>query len=203
MLRSMAPYPSHLAQLIVFLKKFPGVGTKTAERFAFQLLEWPEDQLRHFAKLLEMTHTKIQHCPDCHCLIEEAACYFCDKTKRDVKLLCIIASPKDVYALEETRSYKGLYHALGGLLSPLDGKTPDHLRLKELKKRIDNLQIQEVIIALDSTLEGDTTSLYLKDLLQAWGLKVTRLAFGIPMGSSLDYVDGGTLARALAGRGSF
>jgi recombination protein RecR len=199
----MAKYPIDLVQLIAYLKKLPGVGTKTAERFAFQLLDWQDDELKAFSTLLAHIKKKITQCPECHCLTDQGQCFFCDSTKRDPSQLCIIASPRDAYSLEETGSYRGYYHVLGGLLSPIDGKTPEHLNLEHLKKRISTLQIKEIIIALDSTLEGDTTSLFLKEQIQGWGLPVSRLAFGIPIGSSLDFVDGGTLARAMTGRQSF
>ena len=199
----MAKYPSDLAQLIAFFKKLPGVGTKTAERFAFQLLNWSDSELEAFSTLAGELKKNITKCADCNCLADNGVCPFCANLHRDRAQLCIIASPRDAYFLEETGAYRGLYHVLGGLLSPLGGKTPDHLNLEQLKKRITDLQIKEIIIALDSTLEGDTTSLYLKEQVQEWGYPVTRLAFGLPIGSSLDFVDGGTLARALSGRQNF
>ncbi len=199
----MAKYPTDLIQLIAFLKKLPGVGIKTAERFAFQLLNWQESDLHAFSSLLFHLKEKITHCPDCRCLADCDTCFFCNHPSRDPSQLCIIANPRDAYSIDETGAYRGLYHVLGGLLSPIDGKSPEHLNLDHLKKRISTLQIKEIIIALDSTLEGDTTSLYLKEQIQSWGLSVSRLAFGIPIGSSLDFVDGGTLARALTGRQTF
>lgn len=199
----MAKHPHDLTQLIAYLKKLPGVGTKTAERFAFQLLNWKNDELHSFSSLLAHLKEKINNCPECHCLTDNHQCFFCGHPNRDRTQLCIIASPREVYALEETGAFRGLYHVLGGLLSPIEGKTPEHLDLDHLKKRITTLQIKEVIIALDSTLEGDTTALFLKEQIQGWGLPVSRLAFGIPIGSSLDFVDGSTLARALTGRQVF
>lgn len=199
----MAKYPYDLTQLIAFLKKLPGVGTKTAERYGFHLLDWAEAELHTFSDLLEKIKKRITPCPECYCLTDGGVCSFCDPAKRDPSQLCIIASARDAYSLDETGSYRGYYHVLGGLLSPIEGKTPEHLNLDLLKKRIVALQIKEIIIALDSTLEGDTTSLFLKEKIQDWGLPVSRLAFGIPIGSSLDFVDGGTLARALSGRQSF
>ncbi|MBS0603983.1 MAG: recombination protein RecR [Verrucomicrobia bacterium] len=199
----MAKYPVDLIHLIAFLKKLPGVGTKTAERFAFQLLNWQEAELHTFASLLSHLKEKITHCTECHCLTDSGQCAFCHSPARDKSQLCIIANPRDAYSIDETGAYRGLYHVLGGLLSPIDGKTPEHLNLEHLKKRITSLQAKEIIIALDSTLEGDTTSLFLKEQIQNWGLPVSRLAFGIPIGSSLDFVDGGTLARALTGRQTF
>lgn len=199
----MAKYPFELTQLIAYLKKLPSVGTKTAERYAFQFLDWPEEELHALAKLLDHVKKNITQCTECHCLTDHGVCGFCDSTKRSTPQLCIVASPRDVYFLEETGSYRGYYHVLGGLLSPIEGKIPKHLNLEHIKKRVTTLHIKEIIIALDSTLEGDTTSLYLKEQLLEWGLPVTRLAFGIPIGSSLDFVDGGTLARAISGRQSF
>lgn len=198
----MSKYPSDLLALIALLKKLPGIGSKTAERFAFQLLAWPELQLQNLANLLATIKDKVEYCMECGCLRETDSCYFCN-TQRDPHALCIIASAKDAFSIEESRAYKGLYHVIGGLLSPLEGRFPDHLPLLQLKKRIETGGIKEVIIALDSTLEGDATALYLKEELNKWGISVSRLAFGLPLGSSLDYVDGGTLARALTGRHFF
>jgi recombination protein RecR len=197
----MSKYPLALQHLIASLKLLPGVGSKTAERFAFQLLTWSEEQLADFAENISSLKSKIQSCPACHCLMDKDECKFCDPLKRDTTLLCIISSPKDAYAIEETHSYKGLYHVLGGLLSPLDGRTVEKLNLPHLISRISNLEIREIIIALDSTLEGDATALYLKEHLK--GIQVSRLALGLPMGSPLEYVDGGTLSRALTGRQIF
>lgn len=199
----MHKYPSALLSLIALLKKLPGVGSRTAERFAFQLLDWPEHQLQEFGSLVADIKKRIQHCPQCHCLMEEGKCPFCDPIRRESSLLCIISSAKDAYSIEETRAYKGLYHVIGGLLSPLDGRGPEHLQIDRLKERIASLQVKEAIVALDSTLEGDATALYLKDQLENWGIPASRLAFGLPLGSSLDFVDGGTLSRALTGRHLF
>jgi len=195
----MAKYPSHLSHLIAFLKKFPGVGARTAERFAFHMLEWPEDHLKHLADLAATLKEKVKHCDICGCLKEKEQCAFCEGA-RDRAALCVISSPKDAYAIEETRFFHGLYHVLGGLLSPLDGRTPDHLSLQRLKDRIASNQVTEVIVALESTIEGDATALYLKEQLSKLGVKISRLALGLPMGSPLEYIDGGTLSRALSGR---
>lgn len=199
----MHKYPSELNALIAYLKKLPGVGSKTAERFAFHLLEWPESELKEFSCRLNTLKEKIRHCIECRCLMEDGVCQFCSNDQRNRSQLCMISSAKDAYSLEETGAFRGLYHVIGGLLSPIDGKTPEHLNLKSLKKRVDDLGIKEIIIALDSTLEGDTTALFLKEQIQTWGLSVSRLAFGLPLGSSLDFVDGGTLARALTARQLF
>ncbi len=199
----MAKYPLPLVHLMALLKKLPGVGSKTAERFAFHLLDWPSEELSHFSELARTLKETIVHCDTCRCIKENETCTFCDTTMRDTSLLCIISSAKDAYAFEETRTYKGLYHVLGGLLSPLDGKTPDHLDLPRLRQRLAAHGVQEVILALDSTIEGDATALFLKDELQRLGVRVTRLAFGLPIGSPLEYIDGSTLSRALSGRQNF
>ncbi|MBY0529459.1 MAG: recombination mediator RecR [Rhabdochlamydiaceae bacterium] len=199
----MPKYPAALTLLIAYLKKLPGVGTKTAERFAFQLLDWPAHEIQGFSNHLSELKEKITHCPTCHCLTDNHSCPFCADHNRNASQLCIIASARDVFSIEETGTFRGHYHVLGGLLSPIDGTTPEHLNLGRLKKRVDEQGVKEMIIALDSTLEGDTTSLYLKEQIQAWGLSVSRLAFGIPLGSSLDFVDGGTLARAFTARQVF
>lgn len=199
----MIQYPDHLLKLIDVLKKLPGVGIKSAERFAFQLLDWKEDDLNEMSTILKEVKTKLKECPKCGCLKGEKECGFCESHRQNPTLICVIASPRDVFAIEETREYRGYYHVLGGLLSPLDGIGPDQLKVKPLKERIASLKIQEVVIALDSTLEGDATALFLKQELANLPVTISRLAFGLPMGSSLDYVDGGTLARAFTGRASF
>lgn len=196
-------YPQHLLKLVEVLKKLPGVGSKSAERFAFQLLAWPKEHLFEMAHVIEAVPEKIRQCAACGCLTEEGSCYFCDANRIKSGLICIIASPRDAFAIEETHEYKGLYHVLDGVLSPMNGFGADHLKLDKLKERIMTLSIQEVVIALDSTLEGDATALYIKKELSSLSLNISRLAFGLPMGSSLDYVDGGTLARAFSGRSRF
>lgn len=199
----MIKYPLALQQLMTSLKMLPGVGAKTAERFAFHLLTWTPEMLQEFSDQAASLKDKIGTCPQCHCLTDHEHCEFCDTMRRDPSLLCIISSPKDAYAIEETHIYKGLYHVLGSLLSPLDGRTLERLNLPHLLQRISTLNVKEVIVALDSTLEGDATALYLKEQLSQLHIPVSRLALGLPMGSPLEYVDGGTLSRALTGRQIF
>jgi recombination protein RecR len=195
-------YPKDLLSLIAFFKKFPGVGSKTAERLCFQLIQWNEKELEQFGQLLTRLKKTIRHCPECGCIMEEAVCCFCNQTYRLPHLLCIISSPKDAFSIETTRSYQGLYHVIDHLLSPIEGRLD--LNLEALDQRIEKLAVQELIIALDSTLEGDATSLYIKNHLKKHPhIKISRLAFGLPVGSSLDYIDDHTLSRALAGRQSF
>lgn len=195
-------YPEDLLTLIAHLKKLPGVGARTAERFAFELIRWPQAELTQLGELLQTILGKIPACAVCGCLTHQGSCRFCDPSLRDTSLLCLLASARDAYAIEETRSYRGLYHVVEHLLSPLDGRHTNTIRLDRIEKRISGNNIRELIIAFDSTLEGDTTALYLKNQLSRPNLSISRLAFGIPVGSSLEYIDGGTLARALSGRQS-
>lgn len=196
-------YPQHLLKLIESLKKLPGVGSKSAERFAFELLKWPHEQIQSMATIIQETPNKLKTCSECGCLKGEEACNFCTSIRYEPKKLCILASPKDAYAIEGTREFKGYYHVLGGVISPLEGIGPESLHLDTLLARIQKLEIEEIVIAIDSTVEGDATALYLKKYLTDLPIPITRLAFGIPMGSSIDFVDGGTLARAFSGRFSF
>jgi recombination protein RecR len=191
-------FPEDLLTLIAHLKKIPGVGTRTAERFAFELLTWTPSQLTSLAASLHDLPEKLPPCPTCGCLTSRGACSFC--SHRDTSSLCIIASARDAYSIEETGQYKGLYHVIEHLLSPLDGRHTATLKLDRIERRIQEHNIKEVIIAFDSTLEGDTTALYLKNMLSHLPLSISRLAFGLPVGSSLEYTDSSTLIRALSGR---
>jgi recombination protein RecR len=184
------------------LRKLPGVGSKSAERFAFHLLTWNHDDLSRFGHILTDLPAQIQICDACGCLLSGPDCRLCSD-ERQGHTLCVVAHVRDVYAMESTHEYKGLYHVLGGLISPLEGVEAENLNIQTLVDRIRSRNIQEVVMALDATIEGDATALYLKQLLSDYPLTISRLAFGIPMGSSIDYVDGGTLARALSGRARF
>ncbi|MES2274041.1 MAG: recombination mediator RecR [Chlamydiota bacterium] len=193
-------FPEDLLTLIAYLKKLPGVGTRTAERFAFELLSWSPTALTDFSESLKTIQAKIPPCNECGCLTHLGNCRFCDLATRSSDSLCIIASPRDAYAVEETKTFRGLYHVVEHLLSPLDGRHAAAFRADRIIARISKLGIKEVIIAFDSTLEGDTTALYLKSQLGSLPLSISRLAFGLPVGSSIEYIDGGTLARAFVGR---
>lgn len=196
-------YPSHLIKLIHVLKRLPGVGQKSAERFAFHLLTWPHEYLQELGETIQTAKERLVCCHECGCLMDETHCSFCDLSKRDPHTICILSTPREAFAIEATHEYKGLYHVLGGLLSPLENRGPEHLTIPKLISRIQKYNTTEVVIALDSTLEGDATSLFLKQELSQYPVRVSRLAFGLPMGSALEYVDGGTLARALTGRNQF
>ena len=196
----MPHYPDTLNLLIKNLKKLPGVGQKSAERFAFQLLNWKEVELQNFAHTLSVLKEQIKPCHECGCFLDKGKCQFCEKEGRDKHLMTIVSSVKDVYAIEETHIFTGVYHVIPKLLSPLDGNYEEQLNIELVKDRVKKLEIKEVIIALDSTLEGDATSLYIKGQLESFGVTVSRLALGLPLGSSLDFVDEGTLNRAFLGR---
>jgi recombination protein RecR len=196
-------YPPHLLKLIEVLKKLPGVGQKSAERFAFQMLSWSPKQLEDFASVIREIPQRLHACLTCGCLMEGSNCSFCLPQRQATKSICVIAFPRDAYAIESTHEYLGLYHVLGGVLSPMEGFNSEQLAIGKLKERIKECDLKEVVMALDSTLEGDATALFLKRELEQLPVSMTRLAFGIPIGSSLDYIDGSTLARAFLGRSRF
>ncbi len=196
-------YPKHLLKLIELLKHLPGVGNKSAMRFAFRMIDWKAEKLHEMAKTIEEIPLKLVHCTQCGCLVGEDPCPFCEEPRTQAGSICVVASPRDAFAIESTHEYKGLYHVLGNLLSPMEGIGPEQLNLTPLKNRISDHHIKELVIALDSTLEGDATALYLKREFGSLPIKISRLAFGLPLGSTLDYVDGGTLARALSARSNF
>ncbi len=199
-------YPKPLLTLISNLQKFPGVGKKTAERYSFDILSWPAEDLDTLAYNLSQLKKRIGTCKQCHALLdisEDKPCTFCDKSKRDPTNLCILSSQKDLFAVESTHMFLGMYHILDGLLSPSNNFSPKELQIDSLKNRIQTLGVKEVILALDSTLEGDATSLFLKRELSNLGIKISRLALGMPIGSSLDFLDEGTLSKALSERTLF
>ncbi|MBS0635508.1 MAG: recombination protein RecR [Verrucomicrobia bacterium] len=196
-------YPQRLEKLFSLLQKLPGVGRRSSQRYAFDmLLHWPERTLQELAAALNDIK-KVLLCADCGCLADESHCLFCQDPMRRRDALCVVGSPREVYTLESTREFGGLYHVLPTLLSPLDGRGEEKLNLPKLIARIQKEQVTELILALDSSLEGDATCLFIKEKLQHLPVKISRLAFGIPVGSALEFVDGGTLARALSARGSF
>jgi recombination protein RecR len=191
-------FPQPIIKLIAFLKKLPGVGTKTAERFSFEILNWNQELIKELSEHLQDLKSQIPPCKTCGCLTNAGDCLFCKN--RDPESLCIVASAKDVYAIEETNSFKGMYHVINHLLSPLDGRNINSINIDIILQRIQLNNTKEIIIAFDSTLEADATALYLKKVLSRPDLSISRLAFGIPVGSSLEYIDGGTLTRAFIGR---
>ncbi|WP_348664029.1 recombination mediator RecR [Chlamydia vaughanii] len=200
----MLKYPDYLSKLISFLRKLPGIGFKTAEKLAFELLEWDQDQLEAMGQAFSEVSAARSHCSTCFCLknLPESACDFCQEG-RDTATLCILATPKDVFAFERSQIFKGHYYVLGTLLSPISGKHIDSERMNLLKQRIEILKPKEIILALDATLEGDATALFLKQELASASVSISRLALGLPIGLSFDYIDSGTLARAFSGRNPY
>ncbi|WP_036903638.1 MULTISPECIES: recombination mediator RecR [Prochlorococcus] len=188
-----------LARLIDQFEQLPGIGPRTAQRLALFILRQPEEKIISFANTLLNARKQVGQCHKCFHLTAEMECEICINTTRDKTMICVVADSRDLLALERTREYKGLYHVLGGLISPMDGIGPELLNITSLVKRITDDGISEVILALTPSVEGDTTSLYLAKLLKAF-VKVTRIAYGLPVGSELEYADEVTLARALEGR---
>ena len=189
-----------LTNLIEQFERLPGIGHKTAQRLAFYVLNMSKDDVEKFSDIIIQAHEKIHYCKLCQNLTEEDICRICSDEIRDKSVICVVEHPKDVLAFERTREFFGLYHVIHGLISPMDGITPDQLKIKELLGRINNGEVKEVIMACNPTVEGEATSMYISRLLKPMGIKVTRLAYGIPVGGDLEYADEVTLTRALEGR---
>ncbi|MBN2000880.1 recombination protein RecR [candidate division KSB1 bacterium] len=181
------------------LSKLPGVGRKSAQRHVFYLLKAPTEQVLALSRVIEELKHRVRYCSVCHNITEQDPCYICTSEKRNRGLICVVEEPNDILAIEKTGEYHGLYHVLGGVLSPLDGVGPDDLRIKELLSRLD-ADVKEVIVATNPNTEGEATALYLVRILKPMGIKVSRIARGIPVGSDLEYADESTLSRALEGR---
>lgn len=195
----MPDYPEALEELIESLQQLPTIGPKSATRLAFWLLESPAPKSLRIADAIRRARDQIRHCQRCFNYCEGDLCRICRDSRRNPATLCVVVQPKDLLAVEKTREYRGLYHVLGGLLSPLEGIGPERLRLRELVERIDSETPEELILALDPTVGGEATSLYLARQL-AGRVKITRLAQGLPAGGNLDYADEVTLGKALRGR---
>ena len=195
----MITFTKPLSKLIAHFEKFPGIGPRTAQRLALFILKQPESSIRDFSKALLEAHSNVGHCKKCFNLTSEEECEICRNTERNQKIICVVAETKDLLALERSREFKGTYHVIGGLISPMDSISPELLEIRSLVERVSKSDIDEIILALTPSVEGDTTSLYIGKLLSPF-TKVTRIAYGLPMGSELEYVDEVTLARALEGR---
>ena len=189
-----------LTRLSEEFSKLPNIGRKTAQRLAYYMISAPKENVQSFVDALLDAREKIRYCDICCNFTDEPICSICRSVKRDASTICVVESPKDVAAIEKTREYNGMYHVLHGLISPMDGIGPENLKIKELLKRTQNGEVKEVIMATNPTVEGETTSMYVSKLLKPLGIKVTRLAFGIPVGGELEYADEVTLYRALEGR---
>lgn len=189
-----------LARLIEEFQKFPGVGPKSAQRMAFFVLDLSNEQAKGLAEAIIDAKEKVKHCSICFHLSAQDPCEICLDEKRDKKTICVVADPRDVIALERTRDFRGQYHVLCGLISPMDGVGPDQLSMRDLIRRLQESDVSEVILAINPTVEGDATVLYLSQLIKPAGIKVSRIAFGLPMGADLEYADDITLAKAMEGR---
>ncbi|MFA5536391.1 MAG: recombination mediator RecR [Bacillota bacterium] len=189
-----------VADLIAELNKLPGIGPKSAQRLAFYLLSVSIEEAERLAKAILEAKEKVRHCSICGNLTEQDPCGICQNEGRDQAIICVVEHPRDVIALEKTREYKGLYHVLHGVISPMDGIGPEQLKIKELLSRIQKGPVQEVVVATNPNVEGEATAMYLARLLSPLGVKTTRIAHGLPMGGELEYADEITLTKAFQGR---
>ena len=194
-------FPPALEALVEQFARLPGIGRKSAQRLAFYMLNQPEERAKEFAEALLNAKAAISHCPVCQNLTEgEGPCPLCSSSRRDQSVVCVVADPKDVVAMERSREYQGVYHVLHGVLSPMNHVGPDDLRVSQLVARVASGAVNEVIMATNPDTEGEATAMYISRLVKPFGVKVTRLAYGIPVGSHLEFADEATLMRALEGR---
>lgn len=189
-----------LDELIEVFGKLPGIGKKSAMRIAFEILEKNEIEIENMLSTIKDAYTSIKHCSICGNLCEGEICEICSSEKRDKSVICIVESVKDVIAFEKSETYNGLYHVLGGKIDPLNGVTIEDLNISELMKRLDEKDVEEVILALNPDMEGETTALYLIKMMKNKGVKVSQIASGIPMGGNIEFTDMATLGRSLEGR---
>ena len=193
-------YEGAVQDLIDELGRLPGVGPKSAQRIAFHLLDADKDEVQQLVDAITTVKTSVSFCQVCGNVSEQEECAICRDARRDRTVICVVEESKDVMAIERTRSYRGLYHVLGGAISPLQGVGPDQLRIRELMTRLSDESIQEIVLATDPNLEGEATATYLSRMLKTLGIRVTRLASGLPVGGDLEYADEVTLGRAFEGR---
>lgn len=189
-----------LTRLVEQFERLPGIGSKTAQRLAYHVLNMPKERAEEFSRAILDAHEKIRRCEVCCNFSDSERCPVCRDERRDKTTICVVETPRDAIAIEGTGEYKGTYHVLHGVISPLNGVGPDQLSIKELLSRLNNDEVSEVIMATNPTVEGEATAMYISRLLKPLGLKTTRLAYGIPVGGDLEYADDVTLARALEGR---
>ena len=185
--------------LVAQLNRLPGIGNRTAQRLAFHLLQVPKDEAVALARSIDEVKERVRFCKECGNLTEEELCSICEDSRRDRTIVCVVEQPVDLISVERTNEFRGLYHVLGGALSPLDGVEPEHLRIDELLRRVDANGVQEVVLATNPNMTGEATAAYLADRLRG-RVRVTRLASGLPVGGDLEYADEVTLGRALSGR---
>lgn len=189
-----------LEKLIEQFQRIPSIGRKTAQRMAFHVLDLTESEAKEFAQAIIDAHTKIHNCEICHNLTEDDVCPICKSPNRDHSVICVVEEPKDVLAMERMKEFNGVYHVLHGVISPMNGIGPEKLTIKALVERATKGETKELIMATNPTIEGDTTAMYISKLVKPFGVRVTRLAYGIPVGADIEYADDVTLMRALAGR---
>ena len=192
-----------LDRLVEQFERLPGIGSKTAQRLAYFVLNMPKAQAKEFSEAILDAHEKIRHCEICCNFSDKEKCPVCSSDTRDKSVICVVETPRDAIAIEGTGEYKGTYHVLHGVISPLNGIGPDQLSIKQLLARLGDDTVKEVIMATNPTVEGEATAMYISRLVKPMGLKITRLAYGIPVGGDLEYADDMTLARALEGRSEF
>ena len=193
-------FPAALQELADQFARLPGIGGKTAQRLAFHVLSLPLDEAQAFADAIVNAKKEVHTCPVCQNLTDRELCPICDDDMRDRGLICVVAEPKDVIAMERSREFRGVYHVLHGVISPLNHVTQDDIKIRELLLRVGSGQVREVIMATNPDTEGEATAMYISRLLRPMEVKVTRLAYGVPVGSQLEYADEVTLSRALEGR---
>ncbi len=189
-----------LEKLSESFERLPSIGSKTAKRLAYAVLKMPKEKALDFANAIIDAKNNIHYCKNCCNFTDKEICSICEDDFRDKSIICVVEDPRDVGAIEKTQEFKGLYHVLHGTLSPISGIGPDQIRIKELLERIKSEKILEIIMATNPTVEGEATSMYISKLLKPFGIKITRLAYGVPVGASLEYADEITLSRALKGR---
>lgn len=193
-------YPDSIKNLIESFKFLPGIGEKTAERLSFSILDLDDEQIDLFSSSIQDVKSKIHHCSICNTLTENDLCFICDDISRNKKVLCVVEDTKSVFLFERLGMFNGVYHVLNGLISPLDGINPEDIGLDKLINRIKNEQFEEIIFAFKPSIEGETTALYIKKILDGTNIKITRLASGVPIGADMEYIDSLTLERALTDR---
>jgi recombination protein RecR len=193
-------YPEPISKLIDSFMKLPGIGPKTAVRLAFFVLNMKEDTVLDFAKALVNAKRNLTYCSTCGHITDQDPCYICQDQRRDRTVVCVVQDPKDVIAMEKMKEYTGLYHVLHGAISPMEGIGPEDIKVPELLKRLQNDEIQEVILATNPNIEGEATAMYISRLLKPTGIRITRIAHGLPVGGDLEYADEVTLSKALEGR---
>ncbi|WP_028828805.1 recombination mediator RecR [Proteocatella sphenisci] len=196
----MQHFSNHIDILIEQFAKLPGIGRKTAQRLAFHVINLSQEEVQELADAVVNAKENIMYCQQCCNIADSSLCSICGNPSRDSAIICVVEDPRDVAALERSREYRGKYHVLHGTISPMDSITPDMLKIKELIKRLADTELQEVILATNPTIDGEATAMYIARLIKPFGIKVTRIAHGLPVGGDIEYADDVTISKALEGR---